>query len=242
MAKDKSIMIYDKILSNCRKGKRQFVVLIDPEKSEPDHLSKLLGEINASAVDFILLGGSTGESSADAVLKSIRLQTDKDVVLFPGDVSHLTKGVDAIFFLSLLSGRNPDYLIGNHVKAIPFLQEEEIIPVAYILIDGAHISSTELVSQTKPMSTDDVLAIVHTAKAGELLGHKMVYLEAGSGASSSVPSTIVKAVRASVSIPLVVGGGITTNADVKRLYDAGADVVVVGNLLERSPHLLSQLF
>lgn len=235
-------MIYDKILNKYKLGKKQFAVLIDPEKSDEEHLTVLLKDVNATPVDFILLGGSTGEKSADDVLATIRKKTSKPVVLFPGDVSHLTKGVDAVLFLSLLSGRNPDFLIENHIKAVPLLEDVEVIPVAYILVDGAHRSATEIVSKTKPMDVKNVERIVNTAKAGELLGHKLVYLEAGSGARSSLSSEIISSVKAKLSVPLIVGGGLTSLGDIKRVYDAGADIVVVGNALEERPSQLSNFF
>lgn len=234
-------MIYDTILKNWKEGDKQFVVLIDPEKSEAAHLSVLLEEVNTNPVDFVLLGGSTGVSSSDEVLSIIRKNTAKPVVLFPGNVAHLTRGVDAVLFLSLLSGRNPDFLIENHIKSVPFLNDVEVIPVAYLLIDGSHKSATEIVSATSPMDVDDVEKIVNTAKAGELLGHKMVYLEAGSGAKSSIPNRVITAVKEKLSIPLIVGGGLRSAKDVKRVYDAGADIVVVGNVLEEYPLLLSEL-
>lgn len=234
-------MIYEKIALKYKQGKKQFAVLIDPEKSDEKHLISLVKEVNDSSVDFILLGGSTGDKAADEVLKLLRASTDKNIVLFPGNVSHLTKGVDAVLFLSLISGRNADYLIENHVVAAPLLEDQEVIPVGYILIEGGRRSSTERVSQTAPMKIDDIPKIVNTAKAGQLLGNKMIYLEAGSGACQSLPSAIISAVKAVLSVPLVVGGGVKTAPDVQRIYEAGADIVVVGNALEDNPHLLSQL-
>lgn len=234
-------MIYEKILQQYHQGTKQFVVLIDPEKSDGEHLSSLISEINKVNVDFILLGGSTGDNAADDTLSKIRSLTDTNVVLFPGNVAHLTKGVDAVLFLSLISGRNPDYLIENHVKAAPFLLEEEVIPVGYILIDGGRRSATEMVSETEPMATDDIPKIVNTARAGELLGHKLIYLEAGSGAMCSISSEIISSVKQVLTVPLIVGGGLRTASDVQRVYNAGADLVVVGNVLEDNPYLLSQL-
>jgi len=234
-------MIYTTIHQKYTEGKKQFAVLIDPEKSSDEHLSSLIDEVNKSSVDFILLGGSTGDSAADEVLSTLRSRTDKKIVLFPGNVTHLTKGVDAVLFLSLISGRNTDYLIENHVKAVPLLDGVEVIPVGYMLLDGGRKSSTELVSHTRPMAIDDISLIVNTAKAGELLGHKMIYLEAGSGAVNSLPSAVITAVKSVLTIPLIVGGGLRSASDVKRVYEAGADVAVVGNALEENPHLLSTL-
>lgn len=237
-------MFYDKLLSKYKEGIKQFAVLIDPEKSDERHLEELLAEVNRKNVDFLLLGGSSysvTNVAVEEVLNNIRKKTNKAVVLFPGSVSHLIRGVDAVLFLSLISGRNPDYLIENHVKAVPYLNGVEVVSVGYILVDGGRRSATELVSETRPMPRDDVQKIVNTAKAGELLGHKMIYLEAGSGARISLSSEIIVAVKKEVSVPLIVGGGIKTSTDVQRIYQAGADIVVVGNALEANPHLLSEI-
>lgn len=234
-------MIYKTIIQKYTEGKRQFAVLIDPEKSDEQHLVTLLSEVNKTDVDLIFFGGSTGASAADEVLSLVRAHTSKAIVLFPGNVSHLIRGVDAVLFLSLISGRNPDYLIENHVKAVPLLGEVEVISVGYILIDGGRQSATELVSQTEPMSTGNLSSIVNTAKAGELLGHKLIYLEAGSGATQALSSEIIAAVKAVLSVPLIVGGGLRSHQDVQRVYAAGADIVVVGNALEENPLLLSEL-
>lgn len=234
-------MVYTKIIEKIACGQKQLAVLIDPEKVSDAHLQVLIGEINKTDVDFILLGGSTFSHSADAVLASIRQLTTKHVVLFPGNASQVTAGVDAVLFLSLLSGRNPEYLVGNHVKAAPLLKGVEVIPTAYLLIDGGRQSATERVTQTTPMSALDIESIVNTALAGQLMGNQFVYLEAGSGAKFAVLSDIITQVKAAIDIPLVVGGGLRTKADLQRVYQAGADIAVMGNALEQDPSLLSTL-
>lgn len=234
-------MVYDEIIAKVKAGKKQFVVLVDPEKASVQHLEQLFDLQNSAAVDMVFLGGSRSMVSSDTALSRIRRVTDKPVVLFPGDVSQVTDKVDAVLFLSLISGRNPDYLIDLHVKAVPLLKGLEVIPVGYILIDGGFTSTTELVSNTSPLCVEDVERIVNTAKAGELLGHKMIYLEAGSGASISVPSVVIRKVKKTLRIPLIVGGGIRDSADLLRVFAAGADIVVVGNALEESPLSLEVL-
>lgn len=234
-------MVYDTILAKVRAGIKQFVVLVDPEKADRAHLELLFESKNSEGVDMVFLGGSTSGVSSDTTLSHIRALTDKPVVLFPGDVSQVTDKVDAVLFLSLISGRNPDYLIGHHVKAAPLLKNVEVIPVGYILVDGGKESSTELVSQTKPMSSDDIDRVVNTAIAGELLGHKMIYLEAGSGASVPVALAIISEVKSAINVPLLVGGGIKNALELNRIIEAGADIVVVGNALEDNPLLLSDL-
>lgn len=234
-------MIYDKILSRFNQGEKQFVILIDPDKAIDSHLQRLLSDADKYA-DMIFLGGSTSCGALDTSLTLIRKYTSLDVLLFPGNVSQITKGVDAVLFLSLLSGRNAEFLIGNHVKAAPLLKEVEVIPVAYILVDGGRVSATEIVTKTLPMSTLRFSDIVDTALAGEMMGHKMVYLEAGSGACNPVSSHIISQVRDLISIPLIVGGGLKTAADVSMAYEAGADIVVVGNVLEFGGVHLRDLF
>lgn len=237
----KRMGLYQTIIQKKALGQKQFAVLIDPEKSSLSHLETLLKKVEKAQVDMILLGGSTMESSSELILSQIRRLSDKPVILFPGNVSQITPGVDAIFFLSLISGRNPDYLIGHHVKAAPLLKGMEVIPVAYLLLDGGRLSATQRVSRTEPLSCQDVDLIVHTALAGQMLGHKMVYLEAGSGAKVPVPEQVIKAVRAQIEVPLIVGGGLKNAGDIEAAYRSGADVVVVGNALEHNPDLLLQL-
>lgn len=233
-------MVYSSILEKVRNNKKQLVVLIDPESDL--NLEPLLYLIDNTGVDMIFLGGSTFGSPAVDVLNDIRAQTSKPVVLFPGNAAQLTPGVDAVLFLSLLSGRNPDFLISNHVKAAPALRDVEVIPVAYLLLDGGRVSSTQKVTHTLPMSVDNIDAIVDTAFAGQLLGHKLVYLEAGSGALKPVSAHVISKVKSSIDIPLIVGGGIKTAGDLKLAYDSGADIVVVGNALESDPTLISSMF
>ena len=234
-------MIFEKILKKYKQGEKQFVVLIDPEKASRSHLQNLLSQVAKEKVDMIFLGGSTLSGSAEATLSIIREFSGKDVLLFPGNVSQITPGVDAVLFLTLISGRNPNYLIDYHVKAAPLLKRSEVIPVGYILIDGGRQSATASVSQTEPMCVTDFEKIVNTAIAGELLGQKMIYLEAGSGAKNPVPEIVISKVKAAINVPLIVGGGIKDALGVSQAYAAGADIVVVGNALECANHSLSSI-
>lgn len=224
--------VYQHILDKVQKAKPQFVVLIDPEKSNEAWLERLLVRSEAAGVDMYFVGGSTLNGSTDDVVRFIKNHTEKDVVLFPGNITQISQGVDAVLFLSLISGRNAEFLIGSHVKAVPLLQDKEVISVGYILVDGGRVSATQRVTATQSMSVDDVQAIVDTAKASELLGHKMIYLEAGSGALHPVSALIISAVKHVLNVPLIVGGGIRDKGQLNAAYSAGADIVVVGNAFE----------
>ena len=165
------------------------------------------------------------------------------IILFPGNVLQITPRADAILLLSLISGRNPEYLIGNHVIAAPILKKTdlEIIPTAYILIENGRTTSVEYMSNTKPIPADKVDLTVATAMAGEMLGHKLVYLEAGSGALETVNTEMIREVRKQINIPLIVGGGIHTPEQISNIYRAGADMVVVGTAIEKDPATLLEL-
>ncbi|MBN2213815.1 MAG: geranylgeranylglyceryl/heptaprenylglyceryl phosphate synthase [Bacteroidales bacterium] len=232
--------IYQSILNSKVK---KFVLLIDPDKHDEASLSHLLENINRSATDFIFIGGSLVSDRLDYAVNLIKKYTGIPVILFPGNLLQLTDKVDAVLLLSLISGRNPDYLIGNHVLAAPFLKKSnlEIIPTGYILVSDENTSSVEYISNTKPIPSDKTDIVVATAIAGEMLGNLMIYLEAGSGAKKSIPCDLVSAVRKNIFVPLVVGGGIRTADDVRNIYMAGADIVVVGNAFENDPGMLIKM-
>jgi phosphoglycerol geranylgeranyltransferase len=164
------------------------------------------------------------------------------IILFPGNLLQLTHKADAILLLSLISGRNPEFLIGNHVIAAPFLKDvrEKLVPVGYILISCGAKTSVEYISQTEAIPSDKPEIVVATAMAGEMLGLRMIYLEAGSGATRPVPLNIIKAVRENVFIPITVGGGIKNNNEVEEIFSAGADMIILGNGCEKNPELLRE--
>lgn len=222
------------------KGKRTIAVLIDPDKQNQDKLLRTIETCVSCQVDFIMVGGSLVSGSADALIDFIKQKCNLPVVLFPGSLLQLSPNADALFLLSLISGRNPEFLIGNHVLAAPMLKKSklEIIPVGYILIESGHITSVQYISNTLPIPADKPDIAVATAIAGEMLGMQAIYLEAGSGARHSVPEKLIQAVKAQISIPLIVGGGIKTKEQLKSIYESGADVVVIGNSLENNPNNL----
>ncbi len=234
--------IYDKILNNFNKHKL-FSLLIDPEKYDQKSLSHVTGLANEAEVDFILVGGSLLSDTLDPTIEMIRSSTDIPIILFPGNIMQVSNKADGILFLSLISGRNPELLIGNHVLAANMLRKSgiEVIPTGYILINGGNTSSVEYISNTKPIPCDKSDIIASTAMAGELLGHKIIYLESGSGADQSVYSEAINYVKKHINIPLVVGGGLKTPNDVKRVCQSGADMVVVGNAIEDYPDNLKPM-
>jgi len=217
-------------------------LLLDPDNAHGDSLRRILEIAQESGTDYILAGGSLTFSSIDNMIDEIRSLCSIPVVLFPGNLLQLSLKPDLIMLLSLISGRNPELLIGNHVTAAPYLKSvrEKLVSVGYILINCGNRTSVEYISQTEaiPSGKPDIAAA--TALAGEMLGLRMIYLEAGSGAESHVPSGIIKAVRENISIPLMVGGGIRHISEVEIIFQAGADAIILGNGCEKNPQLLRE--
>lgn len=235
-------MFYSGILKKLESGKL-LAILVDPDKHDPgsiDALGKIAGRYG---VDFILVGGSLVSGSVDDTVARIRGSSDLPVILFPGNVLQISPRADGILLLSLISGRNPEFLIGNHVIAAPVLSKTnlEIIPTGYILIENGRTTSVEYMSNTKPIPADKIELAVATAMAGEMLGHKLIYLDAGSGAVEHVNAEMIRAVRDRIRIPLVVGGGIHTADQIRGTYRAGADIIVVGSAAERGQSFLENL-
>lgn len=208
-------------------------VLLDPEKCIGEILSATLSAFETALPDFIFIGGSSKCCNTEKLFEVLN-DVPVPKVLFPGDVTQFSSKADALLLLSLISGRNPDYLIGQHVQASQKIKQSkvEVIPTGYVLIDGGNHSSVQRVSKTNPIASEDVETSISTAVAGELLGMQLIYLEAGSGAKNPVSSAMISAVKKQLDIPLIVGGGIKTTAQLKIAFDAGADLVVVGNVLE----------
>ena len=221
-------------------NEKSIALLLDPDKARGESLVNILKIAVENNTDYILAGGSITFNSIDTLIENIRQLCSIPVILFPGNLLQLTHNADAILLLSLISGRNPELLIGNHVIAAPYLKDvkDKLLPVGYILISCGNKTSVEYISQTEAIPCDKPDIVVATALAGEMLGLKMIYLEAGSGASNIVPVNMVKAVRDNVSIPVAVGGGIRTGKEVEELFNAGADLIILGNGVEKNPQLL----
>lgn len=225
-----AIMQY--ILSAKQASRKLLVVLIDPDK--PAAVDALCPHL--SLPDLIFVGGSTGEST-QACIAHLRQFTDRPIVLFPGNIAQFTPTADALLFLTLLNAQTPDVLINPHIQVAQEVLRSgiETIPMGYILIDGDRKSSVEIATNCTPIPQNDVQKIVSIAIAGQLLGKSLIYLEAGSGAHTPVSPDIIRAVRAQLQLPLIVGGGITTPEEMLSAYKAGADIVVIGNHFEQYP-------
>ena len=231
------------VLEHIKRSEKQNVaVLIDPDRFNLKNTSQFIDKVNKSLASHIFVGGSTVEDYAtEKLISVIKPLTKLPIVLFPGDVVQVSEKADAILLLSLVSGRNPEYLIGQHVKAVPKLRccDLEIIPTGYILIEGGKETTTQKVTNTKPLNK--LQEIVDTAKAAELLGMKLIYLEAGSGAKYEVSIDIIKAVKAEINIPLIVGGGIRSKFAMEKAFSSGANMVVIGTAFEEDESFFEAL-
>ncbi len=231
---------YNTILEAKIAGRKLFAVLIDPEKCDEQKLEQYVVAVNLYHPDFVFVGGSQMQCSVERTTVFLKQRVQVPIVLFPGNALQLTSKADAVLLLSLISGRNAEFLIGQHVKAARALKASnvEIVPTGYVLIDGGNSTAVAQVSATQPIAANNTEQIVATALAGEQLGLRLIYLEAGSGAQQYVDSKTIAAVRYELSVPLIVGGGIKTREQKKAAFKAGADIVVVGNALESNPLLL----
>lgn len=225
-------------------GKKRFAVLIDPDKLRTEKLDHVVKNAIDAGVDYFFIGGSLIiNNMLDNVLGNIKSQCDIPLVLFPGNSFQLSYKADALLFLSLISGRNPELLIGNHVISAPYLKVSplEVISCGYMLVDGGKSTTVSYISNTTPIPADKADVAMCTAMAGEMLGLKMMFLDAGSGAKHPVSTEMIEAVSSATSIPLIVGGGIKDPEKARKNVEAGADVVVVGNAIESSPGLISEI-
>jgi len=221
-------------------GKKSIALLLDPDKANGIPLINILKSAAKCKTDFIMTGGSLTFSSIDELIDTVKEHCPIPVVLFPGNLLQLSRKADLILLLSLISGRNPELLIGNHVIAAPYLKDirKKLISAGYILISCGTKTSVEYISQTEAIPADKPEIVVATAMAGEMLGLSMIYLEAGSGAIKHIPAGIISAVRKNISIPLAVGGGIRSKEEIEVIFRAGADLIVLGNGCENNPSLL----
>jgi len=237
-------MIYAQFETARQQKQKRFALLIDPDNVDSSHLMRLKSYINKSHIDFFFLGGSLVQhDNLEKCIRFIRKYFTIPVVLFPGDHYQITPLADAILFLSLISGRNPDLLIGKQVLAAPHLRRSgiEVVPTGYLLIDGGRPTTVSYMSQTLPIPHDKPEIAVSTALAGEMLGLKLIFLDAGSGAGVSVSEEMVRQVKKEIDVPLVVGGGIRDGNTARRICEAGADVIVVGNAIEEDPQRIIEI-
>lgn len=230
--------IYQDILLAKQHGKQLLAVLIDPEKTSIEQLPTLVKLIHQSIATHIFVGGSTDQhNTIEPVIVALKKATMLPIIIFPGSANQVSKKADGILFLSLISGRNPEYLIEQQVQSAIQIKESslEVLPTGYILVDGGKESAVERVSSSKPICQTNSELILRTALAGEFSGKKIIYLEAGSGAKTPVKSSIISLVKENLTIPLIIGGGIQTVHQLTTAYAAGADLVVIGTAFEKDP-------
>ncbi len=226
-------------------NKKSIAVLVDPDKAEdPSRLQHLINLASENCVDYFFVGGSlVTTANLSEVVRKIKENVTIPVVLFPGNAIQVDASADALLFLSLISGRNPELLIGQHVVAAPILKNTrlEVIPTGYMLINSGKITSVAYISNTTPIPDDKYSLAASTALAGEMLGLRAIYIDAGSGAEREISPRMIGTVRKSVTVPLIVGGGINSAQKAIAALEAGADMIVVGNALEKDPDLLTEV-
>lgn len=237
-------MILDTIRKGKSVGKKQLAVLLDPDKLNPKKLSKAIEQIAIAQADYIFVGGSLMSSvNIDVHISQIKAECNLPVIIFPGSPVQICSHADAILLLSLISGRNPELLIGQHVVAASRLKSSklEIMPCGYLLIDGGRPTSVTYMSQTSPIPHDKPDIAANTALAGEMLGLDLIYMDAGSGAKQHISKEMISAVQEEINVPLMIGGGISTPEVAADVCKAGADVIVIGTAGEENPEIIVEI-
>lgn len=234
-------MNFKKLIKKLNASKKPLLaVLIDPDKFDPE----LIHLANKSKTACFLVGGSELEKGdVTKTILEIKKISKIPVILFPGNEAQLSRSADGLLLLSLLSGRNPDYLISKHITAAPIIKKMKLayLPTAYLLIDGGAVSTTQKVTNTLPLNPKNKTNIINTALAAEQLGFKAVYLEAGSGAKKTITSPLIKSIKKEITLPLIVGGGLDSVKKVREVINSGASMVVIGNALEKNVFLLTEI-
>lgn len=237
--------IHSTLLERRQLGKKSIAVLVDPDKvADASQLQHLINLANENCVDYFFVGGSlVTTTNLSEVVKQIKDNVSIPVVLFPGNSMQIEPTADGLLFLSLISGRNPELLIGQHVIAAPIIKNTklEIIPTGYMLINSGRTTSVAYISNTTPIPDDKYSLAACTAMAGEMLGLQIIYMDAGSGAEKEISARMITTVRKSIKVPLIVGGGINTRQKAVSALEAGADMIVIGNALEKNPDLLIEI-
>ena len=237
--------LLDSLREKHSQGKKSIAILIDPDKvDDAANLQHLINLASENCVDYFFVGGSlVTTNNFSEVIKQIKESVSIPVVLFPGNSMQVDPSADALLFLSLISGRNPELLIGQHVLAAPIIRNTklEVIPTGYMLVSSGKTTSVAYISNTTPIPDDKYSLAACTAMAGEMLGLQAIYMDAGSGAEKEISARMISTVRKSIKVPLIVGGGINTTRKVLTALEAGADVIVIGNALEKHPDLLTEI-
>ena len=227
-------IFYKSFLKRIDEKEKQLAILIDPDKFNSSETKSFLKKLPKKTTHLFVGGSTVANGETEATVQALKAETKLPIFLFPGDHSQITPLADALLFLTLLSGRNAEYLVGQQIKSISKLKNSplEIISTGYILINGGNDSAVSKVTNTEPLPQENIENIVHTALAGQFMGAKLIYLEAGSGAKFPVKPEIISEVKKAINIPLIVGGGIKTEAQKNTAYEAGADMVVMGTAFE----------
>lgn len=236
--------IYTQLRERKLRGQKSFAVLIDPDKVNPSAVEQLVRLSVDANVDYFLVGGSLVISNQlDEVVQQIKASCDIPVILFPGSPSQISNYADALLYLSLISGRNPELLIGQHVISAPFVKQSglEIISTGYMVVDGGAPTTVSYISNATPLPSDKNEIAMCTAMAGEMLGMKVIYMDAGSGAKRAISEHMIQAVAQQIEVPLIIGGGITDPEKAYRNCKAGADVIVIGNAIEKNATLIREM-
>ena len=236
--------IYHSLQEKKKHGKKSFAVLVDPDKVNDEDMDQLISLACEAKTDFFLVGGSLVVSNyLDECVQLIKKRCHIPVILFPGSPSQVSKYADALLYLSLISGRNPELLIGQHVVSAPAVRKSglEIMPTGYMVIDGGAPTTVSYISNAAPLPSDKSEIAMCTAMAGEMLGMKLIYMDAGSGARRAISETMIEKVAGCIEVPLIVGGGITTPEKAYLNCKAGADVIVVGNEIEKDASLIKEM-
>lgn len=236
--------LYLQLAERKQSGRKSFTVLIDPDKVDGGKIDQLVSLAVDAKVDYFFVGGSLVISShLDECIQQIKSACDIPVILFPGSPSQVSKYADALLYLSLISGRNPELLIGQHVISAPFVKKSglEIMPTGYMVIDGGAPTTVSYISNATPIPADKNEIAMCTAMAGEMLGMKLIYMDAGSGAKRPITETMIEKVAKHIEVPLIIGGGITDPEKAYLNCKAGADVIVVGNAIEKDSSLIKEM-
>ncbi len=236
--------IYNSLCETKRSGKKSFAVLVDPDKVDDDKMHRLINLAVAAKVDYFLVGGSLVISNyLDECVRNIKNNCSIPVMLFPGSPSQISRYADSLLYLSLISGRNADLLIGQHVISAPFIKQSglEIMSTGYMVIDGGAPTTVSYISNAAPLPSDKNEIVMCTAMAGEMLGMKLIYMDAGSGAKKMISESMIEKVAGCISVPLIIGGGITDPEKAYLNCKAGADVIVVGNAIEKDETLIMEM-
>lgn len=236
--------IYQSLTDRKRQSKKSFAVLIDPDKVDNGSVEQLIQLSLDAQVDYFLVGGSLVVSNyLDECVQLIKKNCDVPVILFPGSPSQVSKYADALLYLSVISGRNPELLIGQHVISAPFIKKSglEIMSTGYMVVDGGAPTTVSYMSNTAPLPSDKNEIAMCTAMAGEMLGMKLIYMDAGSGAKRAISESMIQKVSSCIDVPLIVGGGIITPEKAYLNCKAGADVIVVGNAIEKDTSLIKEM-